>query len=197
MRKLLVLSLLVSLLGLGTAFAQDDAAAVVDVVQAADSYVGGGVNLTFGRVSVSTPGFAAGGGATVFGVKGFYGLRDFISQDFDARASLSLGFGDATIILLGADAIYGYPLSSDIEIYGGAGPRLGFISPDGISGGFNLGLGLVGGGVYSLSEQLSLLAEFGFDLNIIRPGETFDNNVEASWGTFAPGITIGALYNIP
>ena len=86
------------------------------------------------------------------------------------RGSLGFGFsGDVSIIRFTADAVYRFDLAGDITPYAGGGLRFFSASTD-VAGyrisGSEIGIGLLGGAEYPLSEELDLFAEL--DLDFVR-----------------------------
>ena len=183
--------------------------------------LGGG--LSIGSVGLTERAGAASisGGGLLFGIKGFYTLDGLLSEDIDVRASGALEFGGVSRsddgvtvdvgslfhLLLAGDAIYTYSVSQDFSAYGGGGLRLGYGSftrnrnlsrgsDDADFGGVFLGLGLIGGGQFSITSELGIFAEIDLSLNLLSPSEDFGNEREVSYGGFLPKLTIGVVYKI-
>ena len=151
MKKLIGLTLVLFSLGFG--FAQPNAS----------SYYAGGL------LGIGFPG-AAGLSVTTFGLTGYFGASDLLTDNLDVRGGLSFGFGSvagvsASFFRLAADAIYNIELGPDVPItpHAGGGLRFGRLAGGGEgAGGF--GVGFLAGARYPFSAQLSGVAELSFDV---------------------------------
>lgn len=126
MRKLIATLLALTVLGFGSALAQEG----VDNTVAVDSDYWAGI-------STGWP----------FGVNVHFGVEDVIGQGVDLRANAALGLGAQ--FGLGVDALADLPVdldNPDLGIYAGGGLNFGFAG-----GTFGFGLGLLVGGEYRLA----------------------------------------------
>lgn len=116
-----------------------------------------------GAQSVGGPGLYAGlstGFDTIYGVVGVplvahLGVRNVGLDNLDLRGDLGF-YVTGTGLLLGADALYNYPVASYVDVYGGIGPRL---LVDTAGGGATFGLALLGGSEFLLTSRLGVTGE--------------------------------------
>ncbi len=139
MRKLLITLAGVLVLGLGAVNAQ-----TIDDTATSDYYAGGSLGLIF---SPDVTGSLAGQ----------FGLRDFLTENLDARFDLGVLFDGGFNV--GANALYNFPLEGDvpITIYAGGGPRLYLADT------VRFGLSFRGGAEYPFSEVIAGFGELRID----------------------------------
>lgn len=112
---------------------------------------------------VGAPGLYAGlstGFDSIYGVVGVpviahVGVRNVGLDDLELRGDLGF-YVTGTGLLLGADALYDYPTSAYVDVYGGLGPRL-LIDTAGSGAAF--GLAFLGGSEFLLSSHLGITGE--------------------------------------
>lgn len=173
MSRLIILLFTLFTLAFGSALAQDQETEVVvqPTATGPDLYAGGALSIGF-------PG-AQGVSVTAFGLSGYFGARDLITENLDVRGSLSFGFGSVasigyTLFRFAADGIYNFSLDADVPIapYVGGGLRYGRLSSMGYGAG-GVGIGFLGGARYPFSPQVSGFAELNFDVYFGSPSVTY------------------------
>lgn len=158
--------LLLFVLSLSTAWAQDSVVVVNDGDMSSDFY------------AAATLGFVTNNGNSTGTLSGHFGIKRLLTPDIDLRIDSTLYF-DASDFELGVNALYNINLEElPLDIYVGGGPfvYLGFFE--------YFGLGFRSGATYPIGEALSLFGELRFNTY-------FDYG-----GFSVFGLGIGARYDL-
>lgn len=157
MRRVLVALFAVALVGGGATLAQD-------MAPSQNMYAG----ASFGVASVF--------GLVGFPVVGHFGVENVGMDNLDIRGDLGF-YVTGSGIEIGANAIYNYPVQEQINVYGGAGPRLLFGGGSAV-----FGLAVLGGAEYMVTPNIGLYGEpsvsvyFGGGLGVAVYGLQFGAN---------------------
>ena len=179
MRKLLV-AMVGALLLTGGAFAQNNSTAL-DVAPSGNTWLGLSTGYPLGLTVHYGLGNGLGNGVDLrFNGQFYTGTLNNLS---------SLGFN------LGADALFNIPVDAqNLNVYAGAGPKLGFevasgsLTTGGSIGGFSLAAQALAGTEYFVSPEIGVFGEFRLGFNYVTgvPGTTIG---------FLPTLALGANYH--
>lgn len=164
MRRVAILLFVTTALLGGTVFAQ-----------------GAGSNM-FAGVSV---GYENEGGfflGSLFPVAAHFGINNVGIQNLGVRGDVAYQAGNVPSITFGVDALYSYPVMTDLSVYGGVGPSI------------LLGMGLASG-VTWFGVRISAGGEYMVTSNI---GVTAEANATPYFNNGSPflfGLSLGANYH--